>query len=253
MTYWFVTLKDLKIQFKDIPGMIFLFLTPVIVIAVASFALSGLWNTNYNKFQVPLVQLDKGVYAQQFVKHLQKVSAIELLTTYQDQNGTTHAMTLAQARTRIPDLKAAIVIPADFSANIQNKKAANITVLADPADRIVPSAVNDIVKDGVNQLLGTTSLVGVVQTVSAPDANYHKPTPFESNVPGYAVMFVLFSTSFAAASLLAEKEAGTLRKLKSLPISRFSILGGKMLANFLLASYNACCYSPLGILSLGCG
>ena len=65
----------------------------------------------------------------------------------------------------------------------------------------------------------------------------HEATPFESNVPGYAVMFVLLGTTAAASSLLEERERGTLRKIQTLPISRMSILSGKMLSNFITALF----------------
>ncbi|MDY0409191.1 ABC transporter permease [Paracerasibacillus soli] len=50
-------------------------------------------------------------------------------------------------------------------------------------------------------------------------------------------MFVLLGTTAAASSLLDERERGTLRKLQTLPITRMSILSGKMLANFMTALF----------------
>lgn len=78
-----------------------------------------------------------------------------------------------------------------------------------------------------------------------------KITPFEANVPGYAVMFILFGTTGAAGSLLQEKEEGTIRRLLSMPVSRASILGGKMTAGFLQALAQAIILFAVGHLVFG--
>jgi ABC-2 type transport system permease protein len=52
--------------------------------------------------------------------------------------------------------------------------------------------------------------------------------------PAITVMFVFFIVGSAAASLLTERETGTLRRLLAGPISRGAIIAGKMLAYVLL-------------------
>lgn len=53
-------------------------------------------------------------------------------------------------------------------------------------------------------------------------------------VPGYAVFFALFGINAAAATILQEKEDGTFRRLLIAPIQKYSLLGGKLLAQFIL-------------------
>lgn len=52
--------------------------------------------------------------------------------------------------------------------------------------------------------------------------------------PGITVMFVFFIVGMAGASLLSERETGTLRRLLAAPIPRGAIIAGKMLAYMLL-------------------
>ncbi len=52
--------------------------------------------------------------------------------------------------------------------------------------------------------------------------------------PGLTVMFVFFTVGMSGASLLNEREAGTLRRLLAAPIPRGTIIAGKMLAYMLL-------------------
>ncbi|MBV9259241.1 MAG: ABC transporter permease [Ktedonobacteraceae bacterium] len=58
--------------------------------------------------------------------------------------------------------------------------------------------------------------------------------PFDQVVPGYAVFFALFGLNAAAATILQEKEDGTFRRLLIAPIQKYALLGGKLLAQFIL-------------------
>jgi len=57
---------------------------------------------------------------------------------------------------------------------------------------------------------------------------------FDQLVPGYAVMFAMFTVLSAAGGILEEKERGTFKRLLIAPIPQWSLLGGKLLAQFLL-------------------
>jgi ABC-2 type transport system permease protein len=57
---------------------------------------------------------------------------------------------------------------------------------------------------------------------------------FDQIVPGYAIFFSLFGLNAAAATILQEKEDGTFRRLLIAPIQRYALLGGKLLAQFIL-------------------
>lgn len=54
-------------------------------------------------------------------------------------------------------------------------------------------------------------------------------TTYEEIVPSYTVMFVFFLVNLMARSFIAEREIGTLRRLRAAPISGWSILFGKTL------------------------
>jgi len=278
MNVWHIAAKDLRILFRDIPGLVYLFITPLIVIAVASFALSGLFSSEVEQFPIPIVVEDSGQAATDMVTELQKVSAIKLLTTYADKDGNEQKMTREEAKKQVAETKAAIVIPSGFSAAVEKGEGAQVVIIKDPVDRVIPGVVSDIVSKYVSTLMigqvsntvGINSVHSVVAMAQAQNVKLdptqeiqkvqdetqkyidnppvkvateeldtsgeHQPTPFESNVPGYAVMFVLLGTASAAAALIEERENGTLRKLQTLPINPMSILGGKMLSNFLTAT-----------------
>jgi len=64
--------------------------------------------------------------------------------------------------------------------------------------------------------------------------------------PGFTVMFAFFTVGMSAASLLTERDTGTLRRLLAAPIPRGAIIAGKMLAYILLV-----CLQVLILLGVG--
>ena len=57
---------------------------------------------------------------------------------------------------------------------------------------------------------------------------------FTQSVPGIGTMYVLFTVLPTAATIVLQRKNGTLPRLAVMPISRAQILGGKLLANFLI-------------------
>jgi ABC-2 type transport system permease protein len=71
-----------------------------------------------------------------------------------------------------------------------------------------------------------------IQTLTA--GHVVKIGPFDQALPGYAIFFSLFGLNAVAATILQEKEDGTFRRLLIAPIQKYALLGGKMLAQFLV-------------------
>ncbi|MBE0688501.1 MAG: ABC transporter permease, partial [Anaerolineae bacterium] len=57
---------------------------------------------------------------------------------------------------------------------------------------------------------------------------------FSQSVPGIASMYVMFAVFPAAVALMTERKQGTLQRMITLPLTRVQLLGGKLLARFLL-------------------
>ncbi|HEY6409592.1 MAG TPA: ABC transporter permease, partial [Ktedonobacteraceae bacterium] len=78
-------------------------------------------------------------------------------------------------------------------------------------------------------MTGGTAAVQVLTAGKAVTIN-----SFDQIVPGYAVFFALFGINAAAATILQEKEDGTFRRLLIAPVQKYALLGGKLLAQFIL-------------------
>ncbi|WP_307254386.1 ABC transporter permease [Croceifilum oryzae] len=290
---WHIAKKDLQILFRDIPGLIYLFLTPILVIAVASFALGGVFGSSpTKKFEIPVVVEDSGQAAKDMVEALKKVEALDLKFMY-EENGKEQQMTRDKADELVRDKKAAIIIPKGFSEAVTGGKEATIQIIQNPTDQVIPGVIKNVVSEYISKLstaivanqVGTQAVQSFASTVgqqhnlkldptpeiskiqeyikqytAKPPIKYETknleskgsaPTTFDYNVPGYAVMFVLLGATSAASVLLEERENGTLRKLKTLPISSHSILLGKMLSSFITASIQCLVLFAVGYLGFG--
>jgi len=88
----------------------------------------------------------------------------------------------------------------------------------------------------IAQSVGNASAVAAqnTQVQPLPAGQAPKTNTFDQTVPGYAVFFALFGLNAVAATILQEKEDGTFRRLLIAPIQKYSLLGGKVLAQFIL-------------------
>jgi len=102
-----------------------------------------------------------------------------------------------------------------------------------PGNRCAPQTIDPaaIAKSvgGAGRLNDQNAQVQLLTAGQAAKTNY-----FDQVVPGYAIFFALFGINSAAATILQEKEDGTFRRLLIAPIQKYSLLGGKMLAQFIL-------------------
>ena len=132
-----LTIKDLKVIFKDTGGVAALFLMPAMFIIVMSNALAGSFGGGSDQLiNVLVVNLDRGATGATLVEDLKASGGINVETTWESQ-----PLTRAVAEQLIVDQQRsiAIVIPADFSDTLQKvafdqaAQSAQIELVADPA------------------------------------------------------------------------------------------------------------------------
>jgi ABC-2 type transport system permease protein len=87
------------------------------------------------------------------------------------------------------------------------------------------------------------SLVQLRSTGSAP-----KVSSFDRSLPGFAILFALFGLNTTAASILQEKDDGTFRRLLIAPIPRYALLGGKLVAQFVVTLFQLTMLFTIGYL-----
>jgi ABC-2 type transport system permease protein len=234
------------------------FFLMLLVGAIFTTSDTGGGNTTVN---LPVYVEDQGPVGQQVLAAMQQTTALKVETK----------TSAADARKLVEDgdRSAAVIIPAGVSDAVAQGKQADITVLTTPSNRdyralAVRGIMGNIIQnlttgqiagqvavDAVKNSGATADLTAVARQASQQAVQLSQKPPlnlqtqvakqnqsdnnYDQVVPGYALMFALFAVGAGAGTILDEKEAGTWKRLLVAPVSRWSLLGGKLGAQFVRA------------------
>jgi linearmycin/streptolysin S transport system permease protein len=288
MTAWWIAWKDLKVQFRDVGAVILLFLVPMVVITIASFALGGLFEEGASAVRVPFVDADRSETSREVAAELEKVEGLTLESKIKEREGD-RPMTEEHARRLIENghRSVAIVIPAGFGQMMKAGGQTAFIVLQNPAERMNTTIVRGVLEAYATRLSANAVVLKVAveealaatpglispeeiarRTSNLSDRLWKDPPvrvratnvlqvagrgvdPFKQNVPGYAVMFALFTMLSGGGAFLREKEMGTFRRLLMAPIPRSGILFGKLLPTFVTVLLQMSVFFAFGHLVFG--
>ena len=196
----------------------------------------------------------------------------------------TEAATRKEAETQISagDAAVAVLVPEGFGSDLSGA-GATIEIMRDPTSQN-GYAVMSVVQGIAMRMSGDAAVADIITTAmpgsadfasvyTATDAEW-EPTPpiyaegqtvvasevrgdsviaegsAQSSI-GFTVWFILFMTFGSAGGILEEREQGTLRRLMVAPISRGTILSGKVLGTVLAATIQALVLVLVGALAFG--
>ena len=236
---------------------------------------------------VILVNEDPGIFGIEVAKSIRDI----------DQLNVSIANTVSSAEQRVAggEVAAAIIIPADFSEQIDAYTPTHIEVIIDPGQAetagIVTGIMNQVVAEvtiwgeiqyGIRTIMAESDLLagaspeqlrgveaqnlGVIMTqlnelrrnpaISVISENLEGITVASGIAlfitflfPAFTVMFIFFIVGAESASLLQERETGTLRRLLAAPLPRWTVIAGKMLAYGLLVCIQVVILFTLGYLA----
>ncbi|MFN8449841.1 MAG: ABC transporter permease [Anaerolineae bacterium] len=120
----------------------------------------------------------------------------------------------------------AVQIATQVGANV----AVELNIVSGDADR---AAFANTVRENASALWAQDP-VQVDYVLGQQPEPTNNVSGFSQSIPGIGSVYVLFTLLPAAATVVLQRKNGTLPRLAVMPISRVQILGGKMLANFLL-------------------
>lgn len=252
-----ICLKDLKARLRDRSALLVGIVVPLGLAFIFNSIFSGI-SGNSKAISLGVVSLDRGAVAQQFTGQvLGAVGQSGLIAVHREQT-----VAVARALVARGTLNAVIVIPADFSARVQANRPASMQVIGNadaPISAGIARSIAEGYAAGLNRIrLSVATVVhgsrnpgtpspGTIQALAARAAAAAAPVAVSDVsakskeldqksffAAGMAVFFLFFTVQFGVTSLLEERNDGTLARLLAAPISRASILGGKLLTSFLL-------------------
>ena len=243
-----IVFKELKELLRDPKILIGMILVPLVMFPVIGLVVRGSMESTQQRLQnleIGLLNLDGGVIAQNLTEFLSGYIVVNIINA----SSVEEAVEIMQADTNATDL---VVIPSGFSENVSaTEKVALIEVYT--------------TFSGTGGFAETASSSVVAQyleyfkKVLAPDPFFTVPKSIIKGEPAdvapsllFSIMYsqvfalpvtisvlLIFSMQIAATSVASEKEEKTLETLLSLPISRFTILSGKLIGSIMVAAVGA--------------
>jgi ABC-2 type transport system permease protein len=246
-----IAAKDITERLRDRSAILLAVVIPLGLAFVLNATLSGVTEGEFHT-DVVVYDADGGEVAAGFWQLLGSVEDDGFLTVATASNE-------AAARARIDDgsVSAAILIPDGFSAAVGANQPAELVVVANPDFPIEAQVVSSIASsfteevNAVRLSVTTAQAAGsgidpadvaalvaaaqqqatpvVLEGIEAEESGFDFATFFAM---GIAVFFLFFTVQFGILSLVDERDTGTMARLLAAPISRQSILVGKLLSSF---------------------
>ena len=202
-----------------------------------------------------VVDLDNGEISKGFIEFLEEIDILDV-----DMESNEFA---ARERVEKQEYSILIIIPRDFTESVMTGEDSELLIITDPTQKDQNTVVEKIVEGYASRISTNVVAVKTAAAYGVPvydedqileivdvASQFAEPPPvdittettstgrgeftsFTQYVPGFAVMFVLFTTIGAGSvSLLKEQESGTLRRLVTAPVSKAEIIGGKITSTF---------------------
>jgi ABC-2 type transport system permease protein len=268
-----IALKDLRILLKDRGAVIQLFLLPLLFIVVFSGALAvigGIEDTPVpvtTRIPLAVVDLDGGEAAQTLLDGLNVAGGVRARQYEQDralalleknelshvltipENFTTDLMNNRQVTLRLvnhPDADAEetkvvrlVIEGVAQNMSLQRQILASLQQMGDmqanaPEEYQEAFSTERLQAQARGQFERAQTLVELMQTFPEQQREREEmPDAAQLAVPGFTVMFVFLTAQTTARSIYDEKKVGSFRRLLAAPMSKASLLAGKMLPNFI--------------------
>src|SRR6266567_1360731 len=248
---WYIAKKDLLQILRDRNSLFLLLIVPLVLIVVIGFAFGNLFGSGSSQITITVAvsNQDSGFVGKAIVNalHINTDKLKITVNQYNDPNQVTDnaANTGTTPKNLVQfyslpsgnDPRATIVqniVSGVLSSQFAGTSAVGqvYSVCNQPGNHCAKSSID---AQSITTAVGKASATGGSSAVQALTAGKAVTiNSFDQLVPGYAIFFALFGVNAAAATILQEKEDGTFRRLLIAPVQKYALLGGKLLAQFIL-------------------
>jgi len=248
-----ITKKDLIEFSRDKLRLLSFFMMPIFMMVMIGFIFPN--QNSLKNVPIGITNQDKGKLGKEIQKAIEDLKLVNdvpafKIKEYSDVEAIKEAI-------KKQEISGGIFIDSDFSEKISKNQPSEITIVEDQINPQMSALVNQIilrVTDGISKKVGAESLAKVLISKEKTKSNINSlinlaaffvnpiqakieglipgnPSYFEFLAPGIIAMIVMTAVlTGLAASVSKEKEQGTLDGVLIAPISRFSFIIGKALA-----------------------
>jgi ABC-2 type transport system permease protein len=223
------------------------FIVPILFFTIFAWIFdNGVGSGKSKRIKLAVTNLDSGAVATDFTKRLGESNAVRLMDA--PPTITPDPLEAAHDRVLRGEVSVALVVPEGWSDSLRSGAPSKVFLLADSSDQVSPKLTAALVQEAIGESLASAAPrggppVGGVEsppTAAAPSAppvevidvlGQSKANPVVSMyAAGIAVMFLLFSATGAAGTLLEEEENQTLERLLASRLTMTHVLLGKWLS-----------------------
>ncbi|UCF60628.1 MAG: ABC transporter permease [Anaerolineaceae bacterium] len=283
-----IALKDIQITLKDRGALIQLFLLPLLFIVAYSAVAAAFEAGDVDaRIPLPVVDLDGGSEAQALLDALDMAGGVQVeLIDEGEAQQKLEASEIARHLTIPEDFTEGILegrtvtlrLISHPDANLESTEAVRLVVEGVAQDMALESqilaslqqmgemqanappeyqeafAAEKLISQAQSQFTQSRDrpLVTIAQSVPGQESEKEElPGTAEVAVPGFTVLFVFLTAQATARSIYDEKKLGSFRRLMAAPISKASLLAGKIVPNFITALIQVAVIFVFGVFGLG--
>ena len=254
---WTIARKDLRVLRRDRSALVFTFGMPIILTFVFGSMSGGRGDAGaIQGLKVLVANQDSGSRGTEVITAMEHAGLKPILETG-GQAGVEQKISKG-------DYVVGIVVPADFSTRfddslkIASAAHSQLQLVVDPADTHISAVIKGVVA-GANERMVVSNVVrqypdaalALVNRTSVDlevlNAKSTELTPGDMFLPGFMVYFVFSLANGVAATLLGERQEGTLRRMLNAPITRAQILAGKLMARGILGLIQTAMLIAIGV------
>jgi len=237
-------IKETLLLFRDIPGLVILFVMPVALIFVVTLAQDNSIKTR--RQQIPLLLADgkpspatkkivRNIQASGFFSILHEIEQVPLtpqMIRSQIGSGNFHFGLI------IPPGDSSIVLIMDpaLQETYRASVVQSLTYLIKEAqsreimDKVVVQLSGEM-KPVIDEMVknAMAELPPIQESFAIKEKSSIQPNIIQNNVPGFILFAMFFIVVPLSVNLITEKREGSFQRLKTLPVSIFSVLTAKVL------------------------
>ncbi|MCK9422840.1 MAG: ABC transporter permease [Bacteroidales bacterium] len=237
-------IKEFLLLFRDIPGLIILFVMPVLLIFVVTLAQENAVKVQHLKTPVLWADETHSLVTEKIVRNIEASGFFKIVKKI-DQNEVTPSSALKligkgdyQFGVIITtgDSSIGLIIDPTLQETYRIASTQSLTYLIreaqarDAMDKLIQKLAGSM-KPVIDQMLIKTmnDLPPIKETFALKEKSSIQPSVIQNNVPGFILFAMFFIVIPLAGSLITEKNEGSFRRLMTLPVHLTSLLTAKVI------------------------
>lgn len=237
-------IKEFLLLFRDIPGLIILFVMPVLLIFIVTLAQENAVKVQHLK--TPILWADE-THSPVMEKIVQNIEASGFFQIIKKINQTEVTPSFAMQLIGKGDYQFGLIMtPGDSSIRLiidptlqetyRITSTQSLTYLIreaqarDAMDKLIQKLAGNM-KPVIDQMLIKTmnDIPPVKESFALKEKSSIQPSVIQNNVPGFILFAMFFIVIPLAGSLITEKNEGSFRRFMTLPVPLFSLITAKVI------------------------